>query len=243
MDNIGQTLAEMLELPENELNIVTEMMKKEIQRSMQDENTRGEIADLLLQFSDEDKKNIEELKKEIEENKNELNNAQIDFLQIIMDIVDGKITSEENLRDKVKIYIEFCNENAKLPTYANITDAGCDIYATENKIIEANQTTIIPTGLKIAIPINYVLSIRPRSGISSKTGLRIANSPGTIDSSYRDEIGIIIHNISSEPYEIKRGDRIAQFILEKAPMMDFQIVDSIENIGSNRGGGFGSSGR
>jgi len=164
--------------------------------------------------------------------------------------------NEEN----VEIYVEICREGAKLPEYARPGDAGMDIFAAEDVVIRPGETVIVPTGLKVAIPENYELQVRPRSGISYRTPLRIANSPGTIDSGYRDEIGIIMQNISNKncsgdeiytlessgnrmgTYKIKRGDRIAQIVLQRVPRMKFTLVDSVKDIGTDRGGGFGSTG-
>ncbi len=162
----------------------------------------------------------------------------------------------------VEIFIELCREDAVLPKYANVGDAGMDVYAAESAVIAPGQTVVVPTGLKLAIPEGYEIQVRPRSGISFKTPLRVPNSPGTIDSGYRDELGIIISNSSdmevsdnSESpftldekenrkgtYIIRKGDRIAQIVLQVVPKMEFTIVDSVREIGSNRGGGFGSTG-
>lgn len=158
---------------------------------------------------------------------------------------------------KIKVYVETLNNDIELPAYANIGDAGMDIRASEDVVILPNETKIIPTGLKIAIPVGYELQVRPRSGLSLNTPLRVSNSPGTIDSGYRGEVGIIITNTSlndngsyliSEKnnkqgtYSIKKGDRIAQIVLKKYEVIEFIQVDNIEEIEGNRSGGFGSTG-
>lgn len=97
---------------------------------------------------------------------------------------------------QLKVDVVRINENAVLPTYSHSTDAGADIYASESRVIFPGQTVIIPTGLSVAIPDGFYISIVPRSGLSAKTNLRLANSPGTIDSSYRGELGVILTNIS-----------------------------------------------
>jgi dUTP pyrophosphatase len=161
----------------------------------------------------------------------------------------------------IEVFIELCRENAVLPKYSNINDAGMDVYAAEETIIEPGQTGIVKTGIKAAIPEGYEIQVRPRSGISLKTPLRISNSPGTIDSGYRDEIGIIVTNSSQASlvendelytidskgnnngrYIIRVGDRIAQFVIQEVPKAKLTVVDSVSNIGLNRGGGFGSTG-
>lgn len=162
---------------------------------------------------------------------------------------------------EVNVYIEKCRGGAIIPSYANQNDAGMDIVAIDYTVIRPGETVIIPTGLKFAVPVGYEIQVRPRSGITVNTPLRISNSPGTIDSGYRGELGIIMTNISEESYfdgdvlyEIKErgnkkgnyviriGDRIAQIVLNKVPTMKFKLVDCVENIGQNRGGGFGSTG-
>lgn len=160
----------------------------------------------------------------------------------------------------VEVFVEICREGAVLPACAKPGDAGMDVCAAEDVIIRPEETVIIPTGLKLAIPEGYEIQVRPRSGISYKTPLRLSNSPGTIDSGYRDELGIIMTNTSvgceSEEkvftidskdnkkgiYKIKKGDRIAQIVLQVVPSMVLTVVDSVEHIGENRGGGFGSTG-
>lgn len=158
----------------------------------------------------------------------------------------------------MKVLVEKCRETAKLPEYAKLNDAGMDVFAAQDLILKAGETGIVPTGIKLAIPQGYEIQVRPRSGISLNTPLRIVNSPGTVDSGYRDELGIIIGNSSSHEseipfnisekgnkqgtYLIKTGDRIAQIVLNKVYKIEFTLIDSVESEGFNRGGGFGSTG-
>ena len=159
---------------------------------------------------------------------------------------DGGFFAEEDLElyeERVNISIELCHKDAILPTYAKEGDAGMDIYSVEDVIIPAGETRIVPTGLKVAIPNGYEIQIRPRSGLSFKTPLRIPNAPGTIDAGYRDEVGIIITNTDQNSnFTIEKGTRIAQMVLQKVPKINWEVTDSVENIGINRGGGFGSTG-
>ncbi len=162
---------------------------------------------------------------------------------------------------EIEVAIEICREGATTPRYANLWDAGMDVCAAENVVIGPGETVIIPTGLKFAIPEGYEIQVRPRSGITLKTPLRISNSPGTIDSGYRDEMGIIVTNTSESclcfgeeirtlrsqgnmkgTYHIFKGDRIAQLVLQEVPRIKFKIVETVEGIGENRGGGFGHTG-
>ncbi len=145
--------------------------------------------------------------------------------------------------ESIEVCIELCHRDARLPEYARAGDAGMDIYAVEDCLIEAGVTKIVKTGLKVAVPTGFEIQIRPRSGVSLKTPLRLANSPGTIDVGYRDEIGIIVHNTSqTEDFQVNRGDRIAQMVLQRVPVIAWNVVGSVADIGWDRGGGFGSSG-
>lgn len=166
----------------------------------------------------------------------------------------------KELNKPVTIMVEVIDKGVELPSYKNIGDAGMDVRASKDIEIHPEETKIIPTGLKMAIPEGYEIQVRPRSGLSLKTPLRVSNSPGTIDSGYRDEIGIIITNTSSKQnnniytleekenkmgiYQIKKGDRIAQLVLNKIEKIEFKVVENtnIETYGTNRGGGFGSTG-
>ena len=95
-----------------------------------------------------------------------------------------------------EIFIEKCREDARLPAYAHDGDAGMDLYAAEEVIIEPGKSALVPVGIKLAIPYGYEVQIRPRSGVSLKTPLRIPNAPGTIDCGYRDEVNVIVYNDS-----------------------------------------------
>lgn len=165
------------------------------------------------------------------------------------------------MQEDVEIFVEICREGAVLPSYARPGDAGMDVCAAEEAVIRPGETVIVPTGLKVAVPEGYEIQVRPRSGISFRTPLRLPNSPGTIDSGYRDELGVIMTNTSEVgsgdeeklltidcsgnakgTYRIRKGDRIAQIVLQVVPRMVFKTVDSVKNIGGDRGGGFGSTG-
>lgn len=150
-------------------------------------------------------------------------------------------------RYDANIPVELCHPNAKLPAYAHDGDAGADVFAVEDTDIEPDQTIILHTGLKTAIPKGWMLSVRPRSGMSLKTGLRVANAPGTIDYGYLAEIGIIVNNIGKEVVSIHTGDKIAQLVLEKVYKAEYTVIDDItthatENRANSKGEqGFGST--
>ena len=164
----------------------------------------------------------------------------------------------------MQVPIEICREGIEIPKYANPSDSGIDIVAAEDITIHPGETKIIPTGIKVAIPEGYELQVRPRSGLSAKSRLRVANSPGTIDVGFRSEIGVIMTNISEKDtmpndwfptanitevknnenciYFIPKGTRIAQIVLQPVIRIDFIKVDSVKDYGVDRGGGFGSTG-
>lgn len=168
----------------------------------------------------------------------------------LIDIVYSMMESYFNMialrlmgRDTANIGIELIHPTAKIPTYAHDGDQGADIYVPENNIIPANaRGHMVHTGIKLLIPHGWAISIRPRSGMSKNTPLRISNSPATIDQQYRGEVNILFDNLSNEPYEIKAGERIAQFILEKNYKANYSQVDTVEPDTDRGEGGFGSSG-
>lgn len=192
-----------------------------------------------------------------------LEDVKKDFFKRLISALANKIREVYHLK-AIDIPCEI-KDDLKLPTYARIGDAGMDIVSPEEYTINPGETIIIPTGIKVAIPDGYAILIQPRSGMSVKTKLRVANTPGLIDSGYRDEIGVIIENIDppfkdidyefddngeihiksilhGQPYTIAKGQKFAQMRLVKVPTINFVKVDSVQNIGENRGGGFGHTG-
>ncbi len=130
-----------------------------------------------------------------------------------------------------------------LPQYITSGSAGMDIYASidDDVILQPFDTKLIPTSIAIELPIGYECQVRSRSGLALKSGIFALNSPGTIDSDYRGEIGIILSNFSNKPFSIKRGDRIAQLVVAKYERIEWNEVDKL-NESERSTGGFGSSG-
>ena len=133
-----------------------------------------------------------------------------------------------------EIKIQKIHPDAQLPVYAHETDAGADILAIEDTTIQPGATMLVRTGLKAIIPPGWMLSARPRGGNSLKTKMRIANSPGTIDANYTDELLILCDNIGTEPLIIKKGTRPAQILLEKVYKASFVEIDDIDVTTINR---------
>ena len=144
-------------------------------------------------------------------------------------------------RKRETVHIELCHKNAQIPKYSDSEDAGADVSLCEDLNIKAGEIKLIDLGIKVAIPKGYELQIRPRSGLSYKTKIRIPNSPGTIDTNYRDELKIILHNIGNQPIQFKKGDRIAQLVLNEVPKAVYTPIDDIKKVKGNRGGGIGST--
>lgn len=165
--------------------------------------------------------------------------------------------------ENMTLQFQKIHPNAVIPVYTHESDAGMDIYAVEDVEIKPGEIALIKTGLKARIPEGFELQVRPRSGVSLKTKLRIANAPGTIDAGYRDEICVIAENTDLGHWEMKdvfkgyetvaqeifikgdsitihKGDRIAQFVFAILTKIKIEEVEEISDKG-NRGGGFGST--
>lgn len=131
----------------------------------------------------------------------------------------------------------------ELPSYQTALSAGMDLRANNPEPIELGplERAIIPTGIFIELPSGYEAQIRPRSGLAAKKGVSLVNSPGTIDADYRGEIGVILVNLSNDPFTVERGERIAQMVIAKHEQARWIEVDQLEE--SERGEkGFGSTG-
>nr|DAE28226.1 MAG TPA: dUTPase [virus sp. ctuZj11] len=135
------------------------------------------------------------------------------------------------------------NSNHPLPQYTTPGSAGMDLRASlpSPVTIQPMQRVLIPTGLRIAIPQGYEVQIRPRSGMAIKHGITCLNTPGTVDSDYRGDVGIILINLGDEPFTVNDGDRIAQMIVNKYERAEWELTDLLDD--TERGeGGFGHSG-
>ena len=262
-------IAGIMSLPDDLFDIISEQFIIELNNQLRSEENRKE----LLKIADTNNIKIEDIPKFLDEMYKSIDDAFKDFPEnrkiflkrIMSDIFNSIVDFNDELTSSILIPIEFCNKNARMPIYAHETDAGLDIYSTEDINIRPGETILIKTGLKVAIPVGYELQVRPKSGISLKTKLRVANTPGTIDSGYRDEIGIIIENIEQpiqdisyhfdnnnkividsilhgKTYSIEKGQKIAQLVLNKISKANFILVDTVNKIEGDRGGGFGSTG-
>jgi dUTP pyrophosphatase len=130
-----------------------------------------------------------------------------------------------------------------LPDYATAAAAGADLLAAIDQEIELAplERKIVPTGIAIALPVGFEAQVRPRSGLAAKNGVTIVNSPGTVDADYRGEIGVILVNLSKEPFRISRGMRIAQLVVARHARAAWREVSELDRT-ARGAGGFGSTG-
>lgn len=134
-----------------------------------------------------------------------------------------------------------------LPAYASVNAAGMDLRAdlSEPVVLQPLERKLIPTGLYIELPADCEAQVRPRSGLALKHGVTVLNSPGTIDADYRGEVGVILVNLSNEPFTVNPGERIAQMVVAKFQQEELVEVAKLEDLSdTERGaGGFGHSGK
>jgi len=143
----------------------------------------------------------------------------------------------------VEILIHRFDDGLPLPERAHPGDAGYDLRSTVDMVLAPGERALVPTGVAVAIPLGYAGLVQPRSGLAARHGVGIVNAPGLIDAGYRGEIKVIVINLDrSQPFEIHRGDKIAQIVFYPVPETKLREVDELPD--SERGaGGFGSSGR
>lgn len=138
--------------------------------------------------------------------------------------------------------VKLLRQTSKMPTRATPSAAGFDLYSDDEKAVLPCATQIVATGIAVEIPHGFEGQIRSRSGLACNHGLHVLNSPGTIDSDYRGEILVILHNASKTDYVVKRGDRIAQLVITRLPEICLVEVDELSD--TTRGSGrFGSTGK
>jgi dUTP pyrophosphatase len=142
----------------------------------------------------------------------------------------------------VEVLLTRLDPGVPVPSYATPGDAGADLVTTTDVVIAPGERTIVGTGVAIALPEGYAAFVHPRSGLAARVGLSVVNTPGTIDSGYRGEIRIcLINHDLREPIELRRGDRIAQLVVQRVEHAVFREVDELAD--SQRGaGGYGSTG-
>ncbi len=141
----------------------------------------------------------------------------------------------------MKLKIKNISDNP-MPCYKNPGDAGMDIYSNEDMRISPFNWKLISTGIYLEIPEGYEVQVRSRSGLALKWGITVLNSPGTIDSGYRGEVGVILRNHDYRSYTVKKGDRIAQLVMAAVVTADIEEITELTNT-ERSDGGFGSTGK
>ena len=150
--------------------------------------------------------------------------------------------SEEAAADGVRVGIVRLDPELPVPSYAHPGDAGADLHAREDVTLRPGERRLVPTGIALALPDGYVGLVHPRSGLAHRSGLSIVNAPGTVDAGYRGEVLVCLVNLDpATPVELRRGDRIAQLVIQRVETARFVEVDALPE--SSRGaGGHGSTG-
>lgn len=143
----------------------------------------------------------------------------------------------------VPVPLKMLDPDLPVPSYAKDGDAGADLRAREDLVLAPGQRVLVPTGVALALPAGHVGLVHPRSGLATEHGITIVNAPGTVDSGYRGELMVTLLNTDAErSFEIRRGDRIAQLVIQRYEQAAFEVVDELPE--SERGAaGFGSTGK
>lgn len=262
-----EEISVLLTMPEEQFALIAPVFLNELEKSFNNVNDQLTMVQAMniagIKAEDAEKEYLAICDAIDEEMSDTLSAQKRDFVKQLLSLTYNAVNAAEGIAKRhILIPIEYCREDAKMPTYAHLTDAGMDIYLTEDVTIHPGETKLIPTGIKVAIPLGYELQVRPKSGRSLKSKLRIANTPGTIDAGYRDEIGIIVDNIDpvvrsadidengrlynvlwGSDITLSKGEKIAQLVLSEVPKAVFYEVESVSTIENDgRKGGFGSTG-
>ena len=262
--------AMMLSLPEEQFAILAPVFLEELEKgfnNVQDKIFIAQAVNAAGQKLEDIQAMYAQLIDSIDEQFETILTAQKrDFLKRVLSISYNSLAETEGvIKRVVQIPIELTSEDAQIPKYAHLGDGAVDLYSPADYTINPGETVIIPCDIKVALPYGYAFLIHPRSGTSAKTKLRVANSVGLVDSQYKGVIGVIIENIEppikdityefddnnrpiltsvlhGQSYTISKGERFAQMRLVEVPTANFFQVESVDGIGDDRGGGFGSSG-
>ena len=262
-------VSEFLALEDDAFDALREIFLEQFDLAMGNPNDKYSLA-LGLQASgislDSFKETVESVIEEIHKNET-LSQSKRDFLEIILQKMVNATQSAVALNSRiVNVAIELSDPNAKMPEYARDGDAGMDVFSLIDCDIMPGESMMVPLGIKVGLPRGYELQVRPKSGLSAKTHLRIANAPGTIDAMYRDEVKVIVENnepkikdieyilddngkitltsiLHGSPIHIDKGQKIAQLVLSEVPTAAFYVIEDIKEVAGDRGGGFGHTGK
>lgn len=261
--DLFESIVRLLSLPDNEFDVLAPMIMQNFQQSLNNPNDKIALAqsanaaglkseDLIGAFKD--------LVIQVDDSSLPLKKRE--FLKEMVASIMNAINDTEGIAKKlVQVPIQLLREDVRMPEYAHDTDSGMDVFALEEFTLHPGEKRLIPCGFKVALPPGYELQVRPKSGRALKTQMRIANTPGTIDQGYRDEIGIIVENIDApikditiddegrvtsilrgSEVSIGAGEKFAQLVLAEVPKVAWFEVENVMELGDDRGGGFGSTG-
>ena len=211
------------QVTEEEMNDAEEVIKETVDANSQDKITEDDIDQINDEANEEFDKMFDK-------------GEMPDFSELF-----GSLFGGGNLLEEPILTVEKINKEVDLPKYAHPGDAGMDVCASEMVCIRPHDWKLVHTGIKVAVPEGFEMQVRPRSGLALKHGITVLNTPGTIDSGYRGEVGVILMNHSDRDFTVKKGDRIAQLVI--APVISVRVVEGEVDKATERGeGGFGSTG-
>ncbi|MEW6554623.1 MAG: dUTP diphosphatase [Actinomycetota bacterium] len=141
----------------------------------------------------------------------------------------------------VPLRIRKLDPEVATPAYAHAGDAGLDICSAEDLVLEPGERALVSTGFAMALPEGYAAFVQPRSGLAARSGISIVNTPGLIDCHYRGEVKVVLVNLGKEPFTVKKGDRIAQMVVQQVETARIDVVDELDDTARGEGG-FGSTG-
>lgn len=271
--DIFDMIIKLLALPDEQFSILAPGVLESYKLTLNNPNDK--IA--LVQSMNAEGLKAEDLTSSFVQVVDEIDNSNLpvvkrDFLkELIATLVNAVNDTEGIAKRNVPVAIELCHPDARIPQYAHISDSGADVYALEDITVHPGETVLVPTGFKVALLPGFELQVRPKSGRALKTKLRIANTPGTIDQGYRDEVKVIIENVEppikdiqyeevinvetgkvdhlkiksilyGSDFFIGKGEKFCQLVLCEVPKASFYRVENVQNIGEDRNGGFGSTG-
>lgn len=267
VNDLASLLLNAIAAPEDQFAILAPGILQSFQQSVNNPNDK--IA--LVQALNASGAKVEDVVDNLRDTMDQIDELNLsaqkrDFLKGILNGYCNALNDTEGIAKRnVPVAIELCHPDAKVPQYSSIHDAGADVYAIEDVVIHPGETKIIPTGFKLALPPGFAILVHPRSGLSARTKMRIANSIGLCDAGYRDEYKIIVENIEpaikdisysfnedgtvkiesilhGSDIHISKGERIAQLRLVEVPKIAFYTVANVNEIEGDRGGGLGHSG-
>ena len=271
-NDLMDSVIRLLSVPEDQFEILAPGIMQSYQQSLNNPNDKIALVQALNATGTKAEDVTEAfLALSDEVDKISLSKPKRDFLKEMLASIINSINDTEGIAKRnVPVAIELCHPDAKIPQYAHISDSGMDVYALDDITVHPGETVLVPTGIKVALPVGFELQVRPKSGRALKTKLRVANTPGTIDQAYRDEIKVIIENVEppirdittntiidengfvdhmeitsieyGRDFTICKGEKFCQLVLCEVPKVAFYRVDSVQEIGDNRNGGFGSTG-